>query len=322
VSLEPCPYCKRADFPSKDARRMHVLRCRRKDESMPANDKLDRIFESFGKPKYENMFQSVISKEEEKPKSTPRETPKKFTGSDILQIYEAQATIVKTDLETGRIADFSDAVEELETRLLANGISKERVKDFVRVFKHRLSAERLSNPSQPKQLAPQPQPQPQPKEPTLDERAEMEAQKVNAQRGFSQGFICTICGNWYATYEEADRCDKSHSVQSETLSQQEQEIEKPQPQSRLQPQALPQSDILFRLGKSLVNRLKSPKTEKKEEEQETAQVQEESYSPITYMNTVRWTPPEPIESQECKICGRIDYISNFRAGLHGRGVCS
>src|SRR5579875_2509063 len=107
-------------------------------------------YESSEFPQVERAFEGLEPqiRETEKPKSTEskvRENPKKFTGSDILQIYEAQATIVKTDLETGRIADFSDAVEELETRLLTSGISKDRVKDFVRIFKHRLSAERLSN---------------------------------------------------------------------------------------------------------------------------------------------------------------------------------
>ncbi len=312
-----CPVCGKDEFVSRDARDSHVKRCRKKK------------YESAEFPQVERAFEGLEPqiRETEKPKSTEskvRENPKKFTGSDILQIYEAQATIVKTDLETGRIADFSDAVEELETRLLTSGISKDRVKDFVRIFKHRLSAERLSNPSQPKQVI-QPQPQPQPREISITERAELEAQKVNAQRGFSQGFICTICGNWYATYEEADRCDKSHSVQNETETprQQEPEVVKPREISQSQPRPLPQSDILFRLGKSLVDRLKSPKTkpEEKTKTEEQQPQETDSYSPITYLSTVRWQAPEPISTRVCEVCGETAEIGAFLAGHHGKGRC-
>src|SRR5579875_2977044 len=294
-----CPVCGKDEFVSRDARDSHVKRCRKKK------------YESAEFPQVERAFEGLEPqiRETEKPKSTEsrvRENPKKFTGSDILQIYEAQATIVKT---------------ELETRLLTSGISKDRVKDFVRIFKHRLSAERLSNPSQPKQVI-QPQPQPQPREISITERAELEAQKVNAQRGFSQGFICTICGNWYATYEEADRCDKSHSVQSET-SQQEPEVVKPREISQSQPRPLPQSDILFRLGKSLVDRLKSPKTkpEEKTKTEEQQPQETDSYSPITYLSTVRWQAPEPISTRVCEVCGETAEIGAFLAGHHGKGRC-
>ena len=314
---KPCFCHNRTDFASEHARRQHEYETRKKKYANTEFPQVERAFEGLEPQIRENR----------EPKSTEpkiRESSKKFTGSDILQIYEAQATIVKTDLETGRIADFSDAVEELETRLLTSGISKDRVKDFVRIFKHRLSAERLSNPSQPKQVI-QPQPQPQPREISITERAELEAQKVNAQRGFSQGFICTICGNWYATYEEADRCDKSHSVQNETETprQQEPEVVKPREISQSQPRPLPQSDILFRLGKSLVDRLKSPKTkpEEKTKTEEQQPQETDSYSPITYLSTVRWQAPEPISTRVCEVCGETAEIGAFLAGHHGKGRC-
>jgi hypothetical protein len=323
TEFNPCPVCRKSDFVSRTARDNHVYRCRKRKYESAKFPQVERAFEGLEPQTKEN-------REIEKPKSTEektRQTPKKFTGSDILQIYEAQATIVKTDLETGRIADFSDAVEELETRLLASGISKERVKDFVRIFKHRLSVKR-ENFSQPKQIV-QAQPQPQPREPTLTEQAEIEAQKVNAQRGYTQlierNWACEICGRGNMTKDEAISCENSHQVattqenEPETPSQQEPEIERPR---QIQPQSLPQSDIVIKGIKSLLGRIVAPQRQKETKTEEQTQPQEEAYSPITYMNTVRWQSPEPIESQECKICGRIDYVSNFRAGLHGRGVCN
>jgi hypothetical protein len=336
VSLEPCPYCKRADFPSKDARRMHVLRCRRKDESMPTN-KIDQIFERFGKPKYDKMFQEMTGREEEKSKSTESKviaTPKKISSADILRIYEEQAEIVRFDLIQGKIKYEVDAIEELKIRLLASGMTKETVNDFARIFKNRLIAERVSS-SQPKQVI-QAQPQPQPREPTLDEMASLEAERINRQRGYSQlierNWACEICGRGNMTREEAVSCEQSHQMvtttqkEPETPSQQEPEVVKPreisQSQPRPLPQALPQSDAVIKGIKSLLGRIVAPQKQKETKTEEQTQPQEEAYSPITYMNTVRWQAPEPIESQECKICGRIDYISNFRAGLHGHGVCN
>jgi hypothetical protein len=315
---KPCVCCGRSDFPSDKARRQHEYRMRKKSESMPTNDKIDQIFESFGTPKYSKMFQEMSGRESQKPKSIPRETPK--TKSNLRQFWREEMERKIEEYKEGKFENVEDCASEYRTILLSEGMEEKLTWRFYEHIKKRLFA---LNQSQ--FVAPQPQPQPQPREISITERAELEAQKVNAQRGFSQGFICTICGSWYATYEEADRCDKSHSVQNETETPRQQEV-KIQVQPRPQPQALPQSDAVIKGIKSLLGKIMSPpktKSEAKIEEQETAQVQEtESYSPITYMNTVRWSPPEPIESQECKICGRVDYISNFKAGLHGRGVCN
>jgi hypothetical protein len=327
MSLEPCPYCNRADFPSKDARRMHVLRCRRKDERMPTNDKLDQIFGSFGKPKYENMFQSMTGREEEKSKSTESKmitTPKRVSSADNLRIYEEQAEIVRFDLLQGKIKYEVDAIEELKTRLLASGMTKETVNDFARIFKNRLIAERVG--SQTKHFV-QAQPQPQ-REPTLTEQAEIEAERVNRQRGYSQvierNWSCETCGKSGLSYEEAVICENSHreitTVQNEPETPREQEV-KIQAQPRPQPQALPQSDVLIKGLKNLIGRISAPQKQREAKTEEQTQPQEETYSPVTYHNIVTWTPPEPIPTRVCEVCGETVEIGAFLAGHHGKGRC-
>jgi hypothetical protein len=317
TEFNPCPVCRKSDFVSRTARDNHVYRCRKKKYSSAEFPQVEKAFEGL----------EPQARETEKPKSAEvkaRQTTKRVSSADILSIYETENEKVRLDFLQGKIRYISDAKEELETRLTACGIDAKTAKEFCRIFEKRLITEKASL-SQPKQntIAPQSQPH---REPTLDEMAEMEAQKVNAQRGFAivPRYACEVCHRDGLSYEEAVVCENSHrevtTIQNETETPRG---EKPKINPRqIQPQALPQSDVLFRLGKSLFDRLKSPKSKPEEKTEEEQQVQEENYSPVTYLNTIRWSPPEPIESQECKICGRIDYISNFRAGLHGRGVCS
>jgi hypothetical protein len=302
---------------------------RKKSEHMPNNDKIDQVFQSFGKPKYDKMFQEMTGREE-KPKSTKskvRESSKKVSSADILSLYEQESEKVRLDLLQGKIRYISDAKEELETRLIASGIDTKTAKEFCRIFEKRMIIEK-ANFSQSKQVI-QAQPQPQPREPTLTEQAEIEAERVNRQRGYSQlierNWACEICGRGNMTKDEAVACENSHQVsaitqENEPETPREQEV-KIQAQPRPQPQALPQSDILFRLGKSLIGRLtKSPKskTEAKTEEQ---QPQEESYSPVTYLSTVKWQAPPPVPTRVCEVCGETAEIGAWLAGHHGKGRC-
>jgi hypothetical protein len=319
TEIPECPYCHKRDFASRGSRDVHVYRERKKSESTSANDKIDQIFESFGKPKYESMFEE--KKVNKQLKSTePKETPK--TKSNLRQFWREEMERKIEEFKEGKFKDEEDCASEYLTVLQTEGMEKNIAFRFYDHLKKRLYAL-----NQTQFVAPQPnsQPQSQPREISITERAELEAAKINTQRGFAlrSTYACEVCHRDGLSYEEAVACENSHQVatttqtEPETHREQESEIER-QPQ----PQTLPQSDILFRLGKSLVDRLRKTNPEPKKTEEEQQMQETESYSPITYLSTVRWQAPEPIESQECKICGRIDYISNFRAGLHGRGVCN
>jgi hypothetical protein len=306
---KPCVCCGRSDFPSDKARRQHEYRMRKKSENMPTNDKIDQIFERFGKPKYEKMFQEMSGRESQKPKSIPRE-PK--TKSNLGQFWREEMERKIEEYKEGKFENVEDCASEYRTILLSEGMEEKLTWRFYEHIKKRLFA---LNQSQ--FVAPQPQP----REPTLDEMASLEAERVNRQRGYSQlierNWSCEICGRGNMTKDEAISCENSHQVA--TTQQYEPEI-KIQSQPRPQPQALPQSDILFRLGKSLVDRLtKSPNTKEKTEEQ--TQPQEETYSPVTYHNIITWTPPEPISTQTCEVCGETAEIGAFLAGHHGKGRC-
>jgi hypothetical protein len=313
MSLEPCPYCKRADFPSKDARRMHVLRCRRKDESMPTNDKIDKIFERFGKPKYEKMLQEMSGRESQKPKSIPRE-PK--TKSNLGQFWREEMERKIEEYKEGKFESVENCASEYLTILQNEGMDKNIAFRFYDHLTKRLYA---LNQSQSVALQPQPQPQPK-RDLTLDEMASLEAERVNRERGYSQlierNWACEICGKGNMTRDEAILCEQSHqsvtTTQNEPMTPREQEPETERPR---QIQSRPQSDILFRLGNSFIERLTKRKPEEKKQEPE------EAYSPVTYLNTVTWKAPEPIPTRTCEVCGKTEVISEFLAGNHGKGIC-
>jgi hypothetical protein len=313
TEIPECPYCHKKDFASRGSRDVHVYRERKKSESVSASDKLDRIFERFGKPKYEKLVDQMSGRGEE-PKSTPREAPK--TKSNLRDFWREEMERKIEEFKEGKFKDEEDCASEYLTILQTEGMEKNIAFKFYDHLKKRLYAL-----NQTQSVAPQPnsQPQSQPlREPTLDEMAELEAQKINAQRGFAIAprYACEICHRDGLSYEEAVACEQSHQTVITTQNESEtpREISRPIVSS----QSLPQSDAVIRGIKSLLSKFaKSPKQkEEKTEVQET-----ESYSPITYHNIVTWTPPEPIPTRVCEVCGETVEIGALLAGHHGKGRC-
>jgi hypothetical protein len=314
--IPECPYCHKKDFASRGSRDVHVYRERKKSEHIPTNDKLDQIFESFGKPKYEKLVDQMSGRGEE-PKSTPRETKAK---SNLRDFWREEMERKIEEFKEGKFKDEEDCASEYLTILQTEGMEKNIAFRFYDHLKKRLYVL-----NQTQFVAPQPnsQPQSQPREISITERAELEAAKINTQRGFAlrSTYACEVCHRDGLSYEEAVACENSHQVATTTQTEPETPREQ-KPEIKREPHALPQSDVLIKGLKNLIGRISTPQKQREAKTEKQTQPQEENYSPITYLNTVRWQAPEPIESQECKICGRIDCISNFRVGLHGRGICS
>jgi hypothetical protein len=312
---KPCVCCGRSDFPSDKARRQHEYRMRKKSENMPTNDKIDQIFESFGTPKYSKMLESMTGKgyeESQKPKSIPRE-PK--TKSNLGQFWREEMERKIEEYKEGKFENVEDCASEYRTILLSEGMEEKLTWRFYEHIKKRLFA---LNQSQ--FVAPQPQPQPQPREISITERAELEAAKINAQRGFAIAprYACEVCHRDGLSFEEAVACEQSH--QTVITTQNESEIPREIARPRVSSQSLPQNDAVIRGIKGLLSKFaKSPK--QKEEKTEVQEETEEAYSPVTYHNIVTWQAPEPIPIRTCEVCGETVEIEAFRAGHHGKGRC-
>jgi hypothetical protein len=309
-----CPVCGKSEFVSRNARDIHVVRCRKRQYANIEFPQVERAFEGLEPKTREN-------KEPEKPKSIPRETKAK---SNLRDFWREEMERKIEEYKEGKFENIEDCASEYYTILQTEGMEKNVALEFYNHLKKRLFAL-----SQTQFVAPQPnsQPQPQPqREPTLTEQAEIEADRVNRQRGYSRlierNWSCEICGRGNMTREEAVSCEQSHQTvtttqyEKETPSQQEPEIERPR-----QIQPLPQSDVVIKSIKGLLDRFMKPQKQKEAKREEQTQPQEETYSPITYMNTVRWTPPEPVPIRVCEVCGETAEIGAFLAGHHGKGRC-
>jgi hypothetical protein len=302
-----CPICGKSEFVTRNARDIHVVRCRKRQYANIEFPQVERAFEGLEPKTREN-------KEPEKPKSIPRETKAK---SNLGQFWREEMERKIEEFKEGKFKDEEDCASEYLTILQTEGMEKNIAFKFYDHLKKRLYALNQTQFA----IAPQPQPQPQPlKEPTLDEMAELEAQKINAQRGFAIAprYACEVCHRDGLSYEEAVACEQSHQ------EPREQEPETPReqkPEIKREPHALPQSDVVIRGIKSLLGRIMSPPKTKPEVKIEEQQVQEESYSPVTYHNIVTWGTPEPVPTRTCEVCGETAEIGAFLANHHGKGRC-